>query len=51
VQHWRFSFVEVEVEVNLQLTVSWPVYLCGGLPSGADDQIFIFCLTVVGFLM
>jgi hypothetical protein len=29
----------VEVEVKLRLTVSWPVWLGVGLPSGAHDQI------------
>jgi hypothetical protein len=43
--------VEVEVEVNLRPTVSWPVCLSVRLPSEAHDQIFVFCLTIAGFLM
>jgi hypothetical protein len=41
---------EVEVEVSLKPTVSRPVCLGVGLPSGAHDQIF-FCLTIAGLLM
>jgi hypothetical protein len=40
---------ENEVEVDLRLTVS-QLSWCW-LPSGAHDQIFVFCLTTVGFLM
>jgi hypothetical protein len=39
-------------EVNLRLTVSRPVCLGVGLPSGAHDQIFFFCFLAddCGFL-
>jgi hypothetical protein len=40
-----------EVEVNLQPTANRPVCLGVGLSSGAYDQIFVFHMTVVGFLM
>jgi hypothetical protein len=43
--------LEMEVEVNLRPTVSRQFYLGVGLPSGAHDQIFVFCLTIAGFLM
>jgi hypothetical protein len=42
---------EVEVEVNLGPTFSRSVCLVVGLPSGAHDQIFVFLMTIVGFLM
>jgi hypothetical protein len=49
----EFGFVtgSIEVEVNLQPTVSRPV--CHGvrLPFGARDQIFVFCLTVAAILL
>jgi hypothetical protein len=43
--------VEVEAEVNLRPTVSRPVCPGVALPSGTHDPIFLFCLTVKGFLM
>jgi hypothetical protein len=43
--------VEVEVEVNLRPTVTRPVSHGVGHPSGAHDQIFVFRLTIAGFLM
>jgi hypothetical protein len=42
-----FSFTSGEVEVNLRPTASQPVCLGIGIPSGAHDQIFVFCLTIV----
>jgi hypothetical protein len=35
-----------EAEVKLGSTISRPVCLGVGLPSGAHDQIFVFCLTI-----
>jgi hypothetical protein len=46
-----YNTYEVEIEVKLRPTVSRPVCLCVGLPSGAHDQIFVFFLTIAGFLM
>jgi hypothetical protein len=40
---------DVEVDVNLRQTVSRPISLGVGIPSGAYDQIFILCLTIAGF--
>jgi hypothetical protein len=42
---------EVVVEINFRPMVSRAVYLRVGLPSGAHDNIFVFCLTVAGFSM
>jgi hypothetical protein len=42
---------ELEVKVNLPPAVSRSVCLSVRLPSGAHDQIFVFCLTIAGFLM
>jgi hypothetical protein len=41
----------VEVEVKLRPTASRPVCLGVGLPTVTYDHIFLFCLTIVGFLM
>jgi hypothetical protein len=43
--------VEVEVEVNLRPTICRLVCLGVGLLSVTYDKIFLFCLTIVGFLM
>jgi hypothetical protein len=42
---------EEEEEVKLRQTVSRTVCRCVGLQSGTCDQIFLFCLTIAGFLM
>jgi hypothetical protein len=42
---------EVDVEVKLRPTISRPVCLGVGLPARAHDQIFLFCLTIAGFLL
>jgi hypothetical protein len=41
----------LEVEVKSRPTVSRPVCLGVERPFGTYDQIFLFCLTIVGFLM
>jgi hypothetical protein len=42
---------DVEVEVNLRPTVSRPVFLGVGIPSGSHDQISFISLTIAGFLI
>jgi hypothetical protein len=42
---------QIEVEVNLRPTVSRPVCLGAGIPSGTHDQISFISLTIAGFLI
>jgi hypothetical protein len=46
-----YCLTKVEVEVNLQPTVSRPVCLDVGLSSEAHDQIFFTSLMIAGFLL
>jgi hypothetical protein len=43
--------LQVEVEVNLRPTVSQPVCLGVGLTFGTHEEVFLFCLTIAGFLL
>jgi hypothetical protein len=40
-----------QLKLKLRPTVSRPLCLAVGLPSGTCVQNFLFCLTVVGFFM
>jgi hypothetical protein len=44
----------IRIRIGVKVKFSWsrrPAVFCVGLPSGTQDQIFLLCLTVVGFLM